>query len=735
MKAGTMGLEPELRISSKWVLGVLLAIALVVLLVGDDIPDLGRRSQVSLLGVLLCLLISIGWILDSWMPQAGHIAAVVLVIALALSLRYWLGIAGTLAFLSIATGLAAAMLGLTAAAIVTLCQSILVLLMAGSASQPVDRTELVVALVALWGSLGVMLAAYQPLYQLQEWLSQYLDRAQTLLEDSLDRKVELAQALEDLRNANRQLALANERSALLRAIAEEAQESKASFVAQVSHEFRTPLNMIIGLVGIMVEDPSIYVEELPPEIWEDLGIVHRNCQHLLSMINDVLDLSQAEAGRLVLHREPTDLRAIVDEAVEVVRPMIERKHLALQVCVAENLPRIYCDPTRIRQVILNLVSNAARFTMQGGIGIEVIRDKTDAMVTVTDTGPGIPQGEVSKVFEPFYLAKDAHPQDGRGSGLGLSISRQFVHLHGGRMWLESQVGSGTSFYFALPVSPQAGPAASPHQWIKEDWVWRERAFNTSRSYSREQLLRPRIVVLDETGELYPQLAHCANEVEVLGISEMAQIEQELENCPADVLILNTAREDDLLAHVRKMGALEQSTPVVGCSIPRLVSRAEQLGALCHLTKPVTRADLERVIQMVDRPVRRILLVDDEPEVLQLWTRMLHIYDRSLEVITVGDGQRALELMERVRPDLVVLDVVMPRMDGWQMLAQMAEKDETRGTPVIVVSAQDSHPDPPLASFLVASYGKGLSIPSLLRCSLNLASVLPGTGRGPDPMRP
>lgn len=735
MKARTTDFEPELHISAKWILGILVTIAVVILIASDDIPDMGRRSQVTLLGVLLCPLVGIIWALDSWIPRTGHIATTVLLIALVLSLRYWLGIPGTLACLSIATGLTATMLGLTAATIATLCESILVLSIPSNGPFAVDRAEIVVALVSVWGSLGVMLAAYRPLYQLEEWLSEYLDRAQTLLDDSLDRKVELAQSLEALSNANRQLALSSERLALLRAIAEQAQESKASFVARVSHEFRTPLNMIIGLVGIMVEDPSIYAEELPPEIWEDLRIVYRNCQHLSSMINDVLDLSQAEAGRLVLHREPADLRSIVEEAVDVVRPMIEKKHLALQVSVAENLPKIYCDPTRIRQVVLNLASNAARFTTQGRIDIEVTQDKTDALVTVTDTGPGIPQEDADKVFEPFYSAGGAHLRDARGSGLGLSISRQFVHLHGGRMWLKSQVGSGTSFYFSLPIDPQVGLAASPYRWIKEDWVWREQAFKTARAHSYDQLLRPRILVFDETGELYPQLAHHTDEVEVLSIDDVSQIEHELQNCPADAMMLNTAEEGDLLAHIRRLRALDHSTPVVGCSIPRLASRAQQLGALCHLIKPVTRADLEQAIQTVGRPVRRILLVDDDPEVLQLWTRMLHIYDRALEVITAEDGQRALALMQRISPDLVVLDVIMPGLDGWQVLTQMAENDQTRDIPVIVVSAQDPHLDPPSASFLTVSCGKGLSIASLLECSLNLSSILLGTGRGPEPMRP
>ena len=734
MKASAARFEPELHISTRWVLGLLVIVSVGILIAGDGIADMGLRSQVTFLGVSLCLMAGVGWALDSWKQRIGQLVTTILLVALVLSVRFWLEIPGTLVFLSLVTGLAAVMIGLTAAAITTLGESLLVLLISHNLPLSVDRAELVIALVTAWGAMGVMLAAYRPLYQLEEWLSQYMDRAQKLLDDALDRKVELAQAMEDLSHANRQLALANERSASLRTVAEQAQESKASFVARVSHEFRTPLNMIIGLVGIMIEDPSIYEEELPPEIGEDLDIVYRNCQHLASMINDVLDLSQAEAGRLMLHRESADLKQIVQEAADVVRPMIAKKHLALHVSIADNLPPVNCDPTRIRQVVLNLISNAARFTTEGRIDVDVVQQESDVLVTVTDTGPGIPQEDIDRIFEPFYTARNDQMRDAKGSGLGLSISRQFIHLHGGRMGLKSEVGRGSSFHFALPVD-QPSLTAAPYQRIREDWVWREQSFKTGHTYSREQLLRPRVLLFDETQELYPRLAHHSDDVEVLSVDGAAQIERALEDCPADVIMINTAREDDVLSRMRQLRIPDHSTPVIGCSIPRRVSRAQQLGAQRHLVKPVTRADLQQAIQSVGRPVRRILLVDDQPEVLQLWTRMLHIYDRSLEVTTVGDGQRALDLMARIHPDLVVLDVMMAGLDGWEVLAQMAKEDEICDIPVIVVSAQDPHAQLSLTPFLVASCGNGLSVARLLSCSLALSSILLNVAPEPEPTRP
>jgi CheY-like chemotaxis protein len=246
------------------------------------------------------------------------------------------------------------------------------------------------------------------------------------------------------------------------------------------------------------------------------------------------------------------------------------------------------------------------------------------------------------------------------------------------------------------------------------------------------MTRPRLLVYDETGELYPELSRYTDEVEVLGVSEPEQIGQQLEESPANALVLNAATPEALMSYMEALRDRRGGLPLIGCSIPRSVSRAEQLGAVCHLVKPVTRDDLYRALAMVDRPVKRILLIDDEPEVLQLWTRMLHIHDRALEVVTVGDGRRALEVMDRIGPDLVVLDVIMAGMDGWQVLEHMNQQEATREIPVIVVSAQDPHTALPATPYLVATCGDGLSVGKLLRCSLNFSSVMLGPDRAPGP---
>jgi signal transduction histidine kinase/CheY-like chemotaxis protein len=729
MQASAVELDSGLRLSPRWVIAALLVVGVIVLFIADGLRDAQLRIRVEIVGVLLCVLCISAWLLDCWWAGSSRWPVIGTLVALIILADQWLGVPGMLALLAIPVGLAAGQVGLLASFVTATAET--ALLVAVAQMSGTDRAELIVPLVSVWSSLAIMIATYRPLYQLNHWMWEYLRWAQSLLDESLDRKTELAHASETLRHANRQLALANERLATLRIVAEEAKKSKASFVARVSHEFRTPLNMIIGLVGLMVESTDIYAEDLPPDLWTDLNIVYRNCQHLSSMINDVLDLSQAEAGRLVLHRESVDLAGIVDSAIAVVRPMTDKKHLDLQVAMQDGLPRVHCDPVRIRQVLLNLVSNAARFTMKGKISVHVAHQDHHVIVGVSDTGPGISQEEIEKVFEPFFRGARQDRPSSDGSGLGLSISKQFVHLHGGRMWLESQPQVGTSCYFTLPISPPVEHAVRPVRWIKEDWVWKEQAFKAGRLPSTEQLLKPRILVCDETDELASELVRYTDEIEFIDVQEAAQVAPMLAQCPAHAVVLNTTSPDDLLSQVGAIGRDKPGTPVFGCAVSWPVFHAKDLGAAGHLIKPVTRADLLKAIAGIGRPVSRVLLVDDQPEVLQLWTRMLRACGQELEVITASDGRQAMEQLTKDPPDLVLLDIVMPGLDGWQVLERMAENKATRDIPVIVVSAQDPSSQPVRSPILVTTMGEGLPITQLLRCCLGLSSLLLRPDQAPE----
>jgi signal transduction histidine kinase/CheY-like chemotaxis protein len=721
MNESTLGLESELRISPRPVLAVLVVLGVGLYFAAEMLlfPRETVEQAISLFLLLSALSVA-GWILVDWNPMLGRWFTI-LALATAVHLGgWWLQIPGSLAWAVVPIALAAPLAGLAAAVATAVGESAVILGLMSTSPLAVGLSDVVVALVAIWCVLGAIFAMDRQIHRRGAWYVNYFARAQRTLWDAQDRRAELKQALDDLTHANRQLVLMNERVAALRAIAEEAQKAKTTFVAKVSHEFRTPLNMIVGLVDLMVETPEIYDVTLSPRMREALQVVHRNSQHLSDMVNDILDLTRIETDRVVLHRERVDISEVVDSAAEAVRPLLESKQLLFSVAVAPDTPEVYCDRTRIEQVILNLVSNAARYTEHGKITVQIVQQDSRVRVSVIDTGPGILPEDLERIFEPFCQGTSDLWRHKGGSGLGLSISRQFIELHGGRMWVESELGVGTTLAFELPISPSIAPIARPGHQIREDWVWRQR---WSRPSFPDSHYNPRFVVCDETGSLCVSLARYSDEVELVDARDLAQLAQALQESPAHAILFNAAAPEDTLTLAEAIGHESPGTPIIGCCVPTRVERAVSLGALGHLVKPVTRADLERAIQATGRPVRRVLLVDDDPDALALFCQMLHVCDSAMEVVTASGGQEALQQLRRAPPDLMLLDIVMPDIDGWQVLASMRQDEEIPEVATFVISAQDPADHPLRSRFLLTTMSEGLSLSKLFRCSLEISRLL------------
>jgi len=715
MSASSVGFESELRIPTKSVITVLAAFGLVFQVMGSILYD---PLKVLDFALLIQVLSAATWVLDNWKPWVGRWITIIALIIVIQLIDSGLDVPGTQALMAIPTALAAALISLPAATATAVGETVLLLLLSRYAVVGTSPASIGLALIAIWTMLGVMYAVYHPVHQLAQWSWEHFQQAQTSLEAARNRQVELKQALEDLAHANRQLTLLNEKLATLRLMAEEAQKTKAAFVAKVSHEFRTPLNMIIGLIDLLVETPEVYGDELPPALLEDLKIVHRNCEHLSSMINDVLDLSQVEAGRLALHRERVNLAEVIDKALVVVRPLLDKKNLDLRVIIPDDLPETYCDRTRIRQVILNLMSNAARFTEEGGITVRAIRKNQDIVISVSDTGPGIPPEEAERIFEPFHQSSGALWRSKGGSGLGLSISKQFVELHGGRMWLESKLGVGSTFYFKLPITPPMEPISKPGRWIARGWV--ERTSRTDRPVAR---LEQRIIICDETGELYPLFTRYSDDVEYVDTRNLAQAVQESRRCPAHAVVLNAISPGDLLSMAAEAKRIIPDIPIIGYCCPPEIGRGVMTGVVDYLIKPIKRATLDRAIQAIGKPVRRVLAVDDDHDALDLLTRMLYACDNELKVTGASNGEQALNELRRESFDLVLLDILMPDMDGWQVLAAKNQNEVTRDIPVIVISGQDPRTQPLASEVLLVAMGDRLPVSKILRCSREIPALL------------
>ena len=264
-------------------------------------------------------------------------------------------------------------------------------------------------------------------------------------------EVELREAHEGaerlVRERTAELSDANVQLEQARLAAEAANRTKSQFLANMSHELRTPMNSVIGFAELILD--GIY-GGLSEELREVVGEIQKSGEHLLGLINDVLDISRMEAGRFELRLSQCAIEDCIQATVSRLKPLAARKHLSLETNVRERLPPCVYDPQRITQVLLNLVSNAIKFTSAGRVTIGARAEDDHVLLWVADTGVGIPQDELRRIFTEFRQIESATTREAQGSGLGLAIARRFVELHGGRIWVESTVGVGSTFHFTLP---------------------------------------------------------------------------------------------------------------------------------------------------------------------------------------------------------------------------------------------------------------------------------------------
>ncbi len=298
--------------------------------------------------------------------------------------------------------------------------------------------------------------------------SYHYEQARTLLEETRQHRAEISRMLKEQTQANYQLERLNQMLHSARIRAEEARDDRDRFILAVSHELRSPLNFILGFSDLMVNSPATYAprESWPPGLYDDIQEVYRSSTHLLGLINDILDMGQIDAQQMTLFREKVSLEHVVQEVTKMAGSAFAQKGLWLRAEFAPDLPQVFIDTTRIRQVLLNLVTNSLRFTETGGVTIHASATDEHLLITVEDTGSGIAPEDVPKVFDEFRQVGQASWRRREGTGLGLSISRRFIELHGGRIWLESEPGRGTRFYFTIPIHETAAPLAETETYLQ-----------------------------------------------------------------------------------------------------------------------------------------------------------------------------------------------------------------------------------------------------------------------------
>jgi len=710
----------------------LLTLGVAVLALLSYLPTYqGHPGRLALIATLLLLLALATWRcersnyrLAAGLLVGGTLTAIALMVV-------WIDLKPALYLAILPTGLATLLLTRKWGALTATTIS-LAILFAPQEALTISWVERVLATGVIWSVVGLVVLTVRPLVNTVEWAWAGYERSQQLLDEARNYQVQLHEALQDLTTANTQLTRLNVQADGLRQMAEDARRAKEQFVSNVSHELRTPLNMIIGFSEMIVGFPQTYGKALPTTLLADLEVVLRNSRHLADLVNDVLDLSQIETGHMALSKEWVDLANIIEAAVIAVRPLYESKGLYLHTDVATDLPQVFCDRTRIREVLLNLLSNAGRFTQHGGVSVRTWQQGDSVLVSVSDTGPGIAGPDQDRIFQPFQQLDGSIRRKYGGTGLGLSISRSFIERHEGKLWLESRPGEGSTFTFRLPLNTPAPASSTVLRWIDPYQTYEPR---TRPAHLPAAPVHSRVITIEAGQALQRLLNRYGEGLEILPAKDLEEAAVELGRAPVQAILVNHPHSGTMLEEIAHWRALPYGVPVFVAAIPEAGAGVSQLGVAEYLVKPVSREQLMSALGSCHREIKTVLVVDDDEETLQLFRRMLASLNGNYRVLRAADGRQALAVARQRHPDVILLDLIMPEMDGFAFLAAKANDPGLADIPVILLSAQDPYGQPIMSQGLTVTCKDGLSMHQLLT-AFNVLKGLLGLGSGPgDPTRP
>ncbi len=477
---------------------------------------------------------------------------------------------------------------------------------------------------------------------------------------------------------------------------ERANRLKSEFVANMSHELRTPLNSILALSQILLDRLD---GELNEEQDKQVRIIERNGQNLLRLINDILDLSKIEAGRIDLVAAPFKLPDVVNSVRGTVAPLLANKNLQFEVDIAPDVPQCNTDENKLKQVLLNLCSNAVKFTEQGriairartGIGLRSFSgdERLGPWITVEvqDTGIGIAPEDQPTVWEEFRQIDGSLSRNYEGTGLGLAIVRRLVRLLGGEIELESALGAGSTFRFTFPARLPAGPQTlhrapalvKPEPAVVEDRVRAED--------------RPLVLIVDDDVEViyilekYLRDDGYAIESARTGDEAIAKA-RALRPFAMTLDVMLPGRDGWEVIQTLKSDPQTSDIQIIMLSMLDNRQLGYSLGATDYLVKPVSRTSLlQRLSQLRNgKPLRTAVVVDDDP--IQLRVVETALTDEGLDVQTFNNGHAALEWLAGHTPDLLTLDLMMPGMDGFEVLDSVRSLAQLKDVPVLIITAKD-----------------------------------------------
>ncbi len=538
--------------------------------------------------------------------------------------------------------------------------------------------------IPLLGTLGVgVILARLTLYNLYtalQWTWVMQEHASQLLAETRNNRAALKRTVRSLEVAYEVQERAKHELMATKQYAEEARRMKERFAANISHELRTPLNVILGFSEIMHLSPDVYGDlRWPPKLRRDIQEIYNSSRHLLQMIDDILDLSRFQMSEFSLNVEPTPLVPLLRETLKIMEPLFQGDAVRLEADFGEDLPILEIDRTRIRQVLINLLNNARRFTETGTVLVRARQYHDEVTISVIDEGCGIPADKLQNIFTEFYQVDSTLHRKQGGTGLGLTISKHFVEAHRGRITVESIEGQGSTFSFTLPVS----------QAVHVQYHPRQRTAAPGKTGAGPSPL-PCVLVVENDPALISILRRQMEDYSIISVANPDLLEQAVQaNQPVMVIWNNPPAQLS-----NRIATLE--IPVVACTLPSNRGAAEKLGVMACFEKPI---DSHMLLDAIDHlsTVERILVIDDERWFVQFVERLLEANGHDFRISRAYSGQQGLEVMRQQQPDLVLLDLAMPEVDGLQVLKAMKADPRLAGIPVFLLTAtnfvQDSATHP------------------------------------------
>jgi len=481
---------------------------------------------------------------------------------------------------------------------------------------------------------------------------------------------------------------------------------KSQFLANMSHELRTPLNSIIGFSRVMLKGIDGALTEMQEQ---DLNTIYNSGQHLLNLINDILDQAKIESGKLDLKFAYFDVKPMVEGVKSIGIGLVKEKSLKLNVEIAPNLPPAYGDEFRTRQILLNLVNNAVKFTPEGEINVRAyqVQDENGTVlirIDVQDTGIGIEEKDMPLLFETFRQVDSSLTRTAGGTGLGLPISKSLAEMQGGELTVESELNVGSVFSVTVPIeptmpeetpdesqeAPPPAPAASKRASETQPNLKPPEAMLMTQAMPIQAVKRE-ILLIEDNKEMVDQFRRSLQRegFEVQTADHPAYAEAMASNLRPNVIVMDVNFANGEGWNILQRLKDRDDTfdiPIIISTISEDSERAYQIGAYHFIQRPFTPEQLiEAVLEAEKESNReRILIIDDQPESIRLLTELLNEHG-SYRVFAADNGTEGISLVARRKPDLIILDLRMPDKDGFAVLDELRSNPETSNIPVLVVT--------------------------------------------------